>query len=127
MKTTKTIGLLSVGLILGIFLINLVNAQTLVAGKIYNSGYTDVIKDVSITVTCNSNVLTTTSLDDGTYAVKFNENLCGLGNSVNVNAIKEDLSSSGSGTVIECDSPNDCTEGYVSIINLAIKAKQTSS
>lgn len=128
MKTTKAIYLLSIGLFLMIFLINVVNAQTLVAGKIYNSGYSDIISGADITVTCNSNVLDTTSLDDGTYAVRFNQTECDLRDNVNVNGVQGDLSGSASGVVIACNNETDtnCAEGYVSIINLAIKSQQSS-
>ncbi len=127
MKTTKTFELFTFGLLFCIFLISFINAQTLVAGKIYTSNYADIVSGAEVTVTCNSNPSTTTSLDDGTYAVRFEENLCGLGDNVNVNAVKSDLSGSGSGVVIECNEQNDCTEGYISIINLAIKTKQTEN
>ena len=120
MKTTKTFGLLSLGLLLMISLINVIDAQTLVAGKVYTSGYNDIVPDASISVVCNNGVpMTTTSLDDGTYAVRFNQSECGLGNNVEVSATKGDLSGSASGVVIECNDQNDCAEGYVSIINLA--------
>lgn len=107
-----------------IFLINIVNAQTLVAGKVYTSGYDDIVSGADIAVTCNSNDLDTTSLDDGTYAVRFDESKCGLGDNVNVNGAKGDLSGSDSGVVIECNDQDNCAEGYVSIINLAIKTSQ---
>lgn len=113
-------------MLLIIFLINIVNAQTLVAGKVYTSGYNDPVSEADVTVTCNSNSLKTNSLEDGTYAVRFKEDYCNIDNSVEVSAVKGDLSGSGSGVIIECDGSNNCDSGYVSIINLAIKAKQTT-
>jgi len=124
MKTTKTFKLLSLSLFLMIFLINIANAQTLVAGKVYTSGYDDIVSGADITVTCNSNTLITPSLDDGTYAVRFGVELCNIDDSVSVSGVKGDLSGSGSGVVTECNDESDCAEGYVSIINLAIKAAQ---
>lgn len=127
MKTTKTFKLLSLGLFLMIFLINIVNAQTLVAGKVYDSGYDNIVSGADITVTCNSNsltALTTKSLGDGTYAVRFDVELCPIDSIVNVNGAKGDLSGSDSGVVIECNDQDNCAEGYVSIINLAIKSSQ---
>lgn len=127
MKITKTLQLLGLGLVLGIFLISVVSAQTLVAGKIYDSGYDNLVSDADVNVVCNSNTLTTTSLSDGTYAVRFEQTDCDLGDDVDVNAVKGILSGSGSGTVIECNEENDCAEGYVSIINLAIKSQYSGS
>ena len=126
MKTTKTFKLLSLNLLLIILLINIASAQTLVAGKVYTSGYDDIVSGATITVTCNSNALDTTSLDDGTYAVRFDESECGLTESVNVNGVKGDLSGSDSGVVIACNDRDNCAEGYVSIINPAIKAAQAA-
>ena len=126
MKTTKILSLGIFGLFLMIFLINVISAQTLVAGKIYTSGYSDIVSGADVSITCNSNILDTNSLDDGTYAVRFNQSECGLGNNVEVSASKGDLSGSASGVVIECNDQNDCAEGYVSIINLAIKAKEST-
>ena len=126
MKKTKTFKLLSLSLFLMIFLISIVNAQTLIAGKVYDSNYNNLVSDASVTVTCNSNTLITPSLDDGTYAVRFDESKCTLGDNVNVNGAKGDLSGSDSGVVIECNDPQNCAEGYVSIINFGIKAAQTN-
>lgn len=111
-----------------IFLISIINAQSLIAGKIYNSDYTALVSGAEVSVTCNSNILNTDSLDDGTYAVKFEENLCGLGDSVSVNAEKSDLSGSGTGIVVECEQGDDCEQGSLfSIINLAIKSQSNNN
>ncbi|MDD5191942.1 MAG: hypothetical protein PHH54_05040 [Candidatus Nanoarchaeia archaeon] len=127
MKTAKTSGLLIAGLFLFVFLISITSAQTLVAGKIYNSEYSDIISDADVTVTCNSHVLETDSLDDGTYAVRFDVDECGEGANVNAEGAKGSLYGSDSGVVIECNDRGDCAEGFVSIINLAIKPKQTTN
>jgi hypothetical protein len=135
MKTTKTIGLLSFGLLFSIFLISVINAQTLIAGKIYTSNYDNLVSGADVSVTCNlyplttnSNPLITNSLEDGTYAVRFEENICNnTGDSVQVNSIKAGLSGSGTGVVVECDGSNDCDSGLFSIVNLAIKPQSNNN
>jgi len=127
MKTTKTKGLLSLGLLLGIFLISVINAQTLIAGKVYDSGYNNFVSGAGVTVTCNSHSLDTHSLDDGTYAVRFEENICDLGSSVEVNSGKGSLSGFGTGIVVECDDTSDCDSGLFSIVNLAIKSQSNNN
>jgi len=65
------------------------SASTLIAGKIYNADYSDTIADADVTVTCNGNIQTTTSLSDGAYAVTYNETgsgSCDNGNTLNVYA-----------------------------------------
>jgi len=124
-KITKTIRLLGFSIFSIIFLISFINAQTLIAGKIYTSDYNALVSGAEVTVTCNSNSLITNSLDDGTYAVRFEENICKLDNNVQVNAVKSGLSGSGSGVVVECDGSNDCDSGLFSIVNLAIKSQSS--
>lgn len=48
---------------------------TVFAGKVYNSSNGGV-DSANITVDCDSNIETTLSKEDGTYAVAFNSNLC---------------------------------------------------
>jgi hypothetical protein len=103
----------------------MVNAQTLIAGKIYGADYSSTITDASVRVTCGSESLNTISLGDGTYAVRFEQADCDLGYSVSVVSDKGGLTGSGSGVIIECDNAN-CDENYFAIINLALKARQTS-
>ncbi|GEM_PF-6415429 len=102
-----------------ILTLGIASAQTLVAGKVYNSDYSNVIDGVSVTAQCAGNKLTTVSLNDGTYAVRFDNSQCTLGNGVSVYASKGSLSGSESGVVIEC--AGDCSDEYSTIINMAIK------
>jgi hypothetical protein len=101
--------------------LNLADAQTLVAGKIYNSDFSEMISDSTVTVTCNSNSLYTVSLNDGTYAIRYETSLCGLGDSVSVVSTKGELRSSDSGVIERCDG-SECPDEYVVIINLGLKA-----
>jgi len=80
----------------------LCSAQTLVAGKIYNADYSSVIEGASVNVKCGSNTLITRSLADGTYAVRFEQVQCTLGNNVIVTSSKNGLSGSESGVIAEC-------------------------
>jgi len=103
---------------------SLASAQTMVAGKVYNSDYSSTIEGATIDVKCNSYSLTTTSLADGTYAVRFAESECTLGDNVNVVSNKGELTGSGSGIVAECE--DNCQEDYFVIANLAMKQKPSS-
>jgi len=98
----------------------LLSAQTPVMGKIYTSDYNAVIPDASITVSCGSNSLSTISLNDGAYVVRFDPEYCAFPGSVSVEASKGNLKGSDSGSLIECDGIN-CTGDHFSIVNLALK------
>lgn len=128
MKTTKQTSLLVLSLVLIslISAVSVVSAQTLIAGKVYTSDYSGLISGADVTATCGSNSLTTTSLDDGTYAVRFDESLCPLDTSVSVSAVKESFSGSSSGIVVVCDGEN-CDSGLFSVINLAVKSQSGST
>src|SRR3989338_3057110 len=125
---------LMIFVVLSTALAGLAGAQTLVAGKIYNSDYSSVVSGASVLVTCTSTAgsfdLSTTSLDDGTYAVRFNESECTVrdtvGDTVKVSASKNTLSGENSGTVIACEG-DGCTESdYVSVLNLNIKTENNN-
>jgi hypothetical protein len=120
MKTTKTFKLLSLSLFLMIFLINIVNAQTLVAGKVYDSEFSSTINGVTVSITCNSFNKYADTLGDGTYAIRFDESECTKDDSVSVIASKSGFQEkTGSGTVRKCEEAV-CEEDYVVIINLGM-------
>ncbi len=73
--------------------------QTLIAGKIYNVDFSDVIEGASVTVTCDDNIRTTTSLNDGDYSVTYDESSCNEGSSLTVSAVKGDLYGSDTGII----------------------------
>ena len=126
MKKNKTA--LFVLPILILFLISLASAQTLVAGKIYNSDFSDTIGGASVYVECNSNSPNTTSLGDGTYAIRFDVGLCNVGDIVTVTATKNNLAGEGNGVISVCDENQNCDDGLVSIVNLNLKeVAQTSN
>jgi len=88
--------------LLVISMIGMVSAKTVIAGKIYNADYSETIAEADVTITCNSNVQTTTSKSDGAYSVTYNETGtggCNSGESLIVYAEKGDLSGSKSGTI----------------------------
>lgn len=122
-KSTIALVLLPV---LALFLISSISAQALIAGKIYDSSYNGVDL-ASVTVTCNSNILTTDSLSDGTYAVKFNSSLCDVNSIVDVSATKGNLAGSDSGIVTFCDnSSQSCSTVLVAIVNVNMNPSTTS-
>jgi len=78
----KKILSLAVLSVLVIFSISMISAKILVAGKLYNSDYSDTVADTNVTVWCDADYLDTVSLADGTYAVVFDVNSCVLVNIV---------------------------------------------
>lgn len=129
MVKQKTLISLMLFVVSVVFLISFMNAQTLIAGKIYNSDFTSTIANASILVKCNSNSLNTISLDDGTYLVSFNETNCNLGKQVIVNADKGNLAGSSSGTIskMSCGNNKSCGLNFSSIINIKMIQQKTTS
>jgi hypothetical protein len=83
--------------------IGLVAADTtLIAGTTYDGtkGIEYPITGANVTVECNGNVYpTVSSEDDGTYTAAFKDSKCGIGDTVNVYAVKGDLTGWNNGTV----------------------------
>lgn len=86
--------------------LGILNAQTLIAGKIYNADFTDTISGASVTVDCVHNGVTntksTTSVGDGSYSVVYSENnpnACDDGDQLTVSATKDGLYGSESGII----------------------------
>jgi|SRR3989344_1145901 len=121
MKNIKALG---ITLFFTILFLALASSQTLIAGKIYNSGFSDTISNADVVVSCNEGAsLSTNSFDDGTYVVRFDESACKEGDSVSVRASKPGfVEKTGTGTVSKCEGV-DCTDNYVMIINLGIKTQ----
>jgi len=70
---------------------------TYIAGKIYNADYSATINGATVNVTCNGNLLSTTSQNDGAYSVSYDESVCSQGSSLSVHAVKEGV---GENTII---------------------------
>src|SRR3989344_4583173 len=121
MKNIKALG---ITLFFTILFLALASTQTFIAGKIYNSGFSDTISNADVVVSCNEGAsLSTNSFDDGTYVVRFDESACKEGDSVSVRASKPGfVEKTGTGTVSKCEGV-DCTDNYVMIINLGIKTQ----
>jgi len=86
--------------------LSLVSAQTLIAGKVYDSSNLEtanVVSGANVSVTCNGNTLITTSLSDGTYMVKFDVSECTPNDSVSVS------SNEGKATVVNITLEGDNT------------------
>lgn len=79
-------------LVLLIFFMKFASANTLVGGKVYNSDFSQIIKDAEITVNCGGEILNTVSLSDGSYAVVFDKENCYNAMDVHVSAYKGNLS-----------------------------------
>ncbi|MCK4649600.1 hypothetical protein KAT36_00045 [Candidatus Pacearchaeota archaeon] len=94
--------------LIGMFVLSFgfASAKTLVAGKIYNADYSDVIGGADVTVSCDHNgvvsVGNTISLGDGSYGVEFDEigsNACNNGDFLTVYAEKGSLTGMNSGEI----------------------------
>lgn len=100
-----------------VFLTGIASANTLVAGKIYDNNYNNFISGADVAVICNSSILNTASIDDGTYAVIFES--CGEGDSIRVSASKGGLTGESDGIIIKNE--NQTESDYISVVNLIIK------
>lgn len=109
--------------ILVLFLISVVSAQTLIAGKIYNSDFSDTISGADVSVFCNGNQINTISLDDGTYAIRFEEDLCAENDDVEVTASKSGFNEKTESSVISKCEDGDCGGNYFTIVNLGLEVK----
>lgn len=125
---TKNLKFIYFLLVLSVLSLNLASAQTLIAGKVYNSAFSDTISNVDIKVTCDDRAsLSTISLSDGTYAVRFEESECSEGDNVRVLSSKTGyLDKTSYGTVTRCEGEN-CEEAFVIIVNLGIGTSSSSS
>ena len=65
-----------------IFSVGMISANYLVTGTVYDGNPSYPKSGVGVTITCDSNILTTTSLSDGTYAVVFGVDSCSAVNVV---------------------------------------------
>lgn len=98
-----------------------VGYNTVIAGKIYDGPDFETasgVEGANVNVTCNGNVKTTTSLDDGTYSVIFTETECpGDSTGVLVVAEKDGVSNSGTGNVHDYTSSIGV---YLGVVNVAL-------
>jgi hypothetical protein len=108
-----------VALIAFMLSLSLVNAQTLVAGKVYGNSMDNLVAQATVEIKCSEAVLTTKTLGDGTYAVKFENNVCSLGDSVEAYAMRGTLTGQTSNQVKECR--EDCDDDYFAVANIMIK------
>ncbi len=118
MVNSKILTIISLLLILSV---GITSAQTLIAGKIYNSDFSDTLADASVHVACGSSEpLDTHSFSDGTYAIRFNETECNEGDGVDVTASKSGFNTKTiSGIISKCEG-GDCGGNYFTIINLGL-------
>lgn len=75
------------------------SAQTIVAGTIYNSDYSQTIPGATVEVTCDGNVNSTLSLSDGTYAITYNSTECHENSTLTVFAQKGSMTGTKTGEV----------------------------
>jgi len=88
---------------------------TLIAGKIYNSNFTDVISGANVNVTCNGTSMLAVSAGDGTYSANFDPSTCGDGSAVTVDAEKDGMTGTNTGTVSGL-----LLEGFNCTLNFAV-------
>lgn len=102
-----------------VFVISVISAKTLIAGKIYNADYSDTIADAWVNVTCKNTTNSTESVDDGTYSVVFEEDDCNYGGYIEVFAGKGDLTGWNNGTV-SIDKTTLGLDVNVGVVNVAL-------
>jgi hypothetical protein len=108
-------------LFLGLFLvvimsISVVSAQTLVTGKVYNSDSSNVISGAEVTAQCGSSELrSSVSKADGTYAILFLKDVCSLTDTVKV-TLSNGYSGTGTNSLLSMLEAGDITK--FSVVNL---------
>lgn len=108
--------------------IGFASANTLVAGKVYNSDFSSEIEGADITVQCNSETLTTTSLDDGTFRVVFeNSSLCVEGETAKVSVSKGNLNGETTSEISNYTGDDNKSIDYFTISNVNLIEKKTST
>jgi len=98
MKKTFILAILALFVV---YSVTAVSASTLIAGKIYNSDYSDVVAGADVDATCNGITLSEVSESDGTYAISFDSEDCEIGDAVSVHAEKDGMYGDKSGTVLD--------------------------
>ena len=110
--------------------------KTVVNGVVYNADYSEVLKDVQVTVTCNGNTpFAETTKDDGSYAVVFPDfESCGPGSFMSGQARLGELVANqpsfeikcGNTTLcsgVSCNGNSQCTDNsLVVLLNFALGA-----
>ena len=116
---------LFIAMILALCIISVVgtiSAATVISGKIYDSPNFETASGVdgaNINVTCDSNVLYTTSLRDGTYSVTYNvTDDCPDGSTVTVWAEKGGVTNSATGEVHDYTAVVE--DLYIGVVNIAL-------
>jgi hypothetical protein len=76
--------------------------SALIAGKIYQNNYADIVSGATVNVTCGTKTISTTSLSDGAYVAKFStiSDNCDIGANVTVYAEKIGVGSNSATGVI---------------------------
>ncbi len=112
--------------LLVILSVGFANANTIIVGKIYNSDFSSTLGNANVHVKCGSDYLDTTSLSDGTYAVRFSESGCNGNSTAEVTANKAGFAEKKeSGIAVKCEG-SDCEENYISVINLGLSTASNS-
>lgn len=98
-----------------------VSAKTVVAGKIYDSPNfesANPVANANINITCNSYLMQTLSLSDGTYSVSFDTNNCPEASTVTVVAEKDGIINSGTGIVHDYTAIVE--DLFIGVVNIAL-------
>jgi hypothetical protein len=92
-----------VGLVMLVALsLNMVNAKTLVAGKVYDMTQEPIVTvdGADVNVSCNGLVNLTTTLADGSYTVSFDDAVCNESHVVDISAQKGGLYGESKGNTV---------------------------
>jgi len=96
---------------------------TVVAGKIYNSDYTQTIEGAKVIVTCGETTASAVnSAEDGSYKVQY-ESVCDAGDTLIVYAEKDGLTGSKTAklqTSTECTDSDNCLIQIYSDLDIAV-------
>jgi len=103
-------------LVFSLLCISFASAQAVVAGTVYNSDFSDTIEGADMTITCSGSLLTTNSITNGVYGVKFDTGICNLGDNVDV-VLSNGYLGSASGTLVNWPTV-DPLISYLVIINV---------
>ncbi len=108
-----------VALITLMLTLSIASAQTLITGKVYGNSSDNQVAEATVKITCKETTLTTKTLQDGTYALRFENSLCSLGDTVQASATRGTLTGQTTSKVTECGT--NCEEDYFSIANIIVK------
>ncbi|MDD5149109.1 MAG: hypothetical protein PHC28_01330 [Flavobacterium sp.] len=105
-------------------MIGIASAKTLVAGKIYNAEFTDIVENAIVDVSCTHNSITTTnsvtSNSDGAYSIVFAENDCDINDALSVHALKEGVGENTVSGIVSIDKEVIGLDVNIGVVNVPL-------